>query len=87
MPASPTVYVQPCPICSRPLQIPIRLLGKSAACYHCEATFVPRDLTDFGTFSRDPQPALIDRADALLATCDRHRLADLVKSTTQESKS
>ncbi len=85
MPATATTYLQACPVCCRQLQVPVRLLGKRAACHHCEATFVARDASNARLPVRDPRDKLLERANALLSACDGHQQAGLVDSTMQES--
>jgi len=34
-----TYFRQPCPICGRPLHVPIELLGSEASCNHCSGVF------------------------------------------------
>jgi hypothetical protein len=34
-----TFFRQPCPICGRPLNVPIELLGSEAWCVHCSGVF------------------------------------------------
>jgi len=35
-----TFFRQPCPVCGRPLNVPVNLLGSEAACSHCSAIFI-----------------------------------------------
>lgn len=34
------LYLQSCPICGRTLCVPVELMGQSAACRYCDASFV-----------------------------------------------
>lgn len=34
-----TYFKQPCPVCGRPLYVPIELLGSDASCTHCSGVF------------------------------------------------
>lgn len=68
MPAIRTAFLQPCPVCGRLLRVPLQLLGKNAACHHCEAMFVARDPDSQHVPAKDPRAALMERADALLSS-------------------
>lgn len=59
-------FSQPCPVCGRSLKVSVRLLGRTAACQHCRATFVARDTSRESVPMRDPRDLLVDRANALL---------------------
>ncbi len=61
MSATTTNFIQPCPVCSRSLQVPVQLLGKEAACQHCGASFVTSDASYHGA-------AVMEQADALLSS-------------------
>ncbi|EGF24397.1 hypothetical protein RBWH47_02942 [Rhodopirellula baltica WH47] len=39
MPILKTFFKQACPVCGRPLFIPVDLLGKEASCSHCSGVF------------------------------------------------
>ena len=39
MPTLKTFFKQSCPVCGRPLYIPVDLLGKEASCTHCSGVF------------------------------------------------
>ncbi len=78
MPVNSTGFIQPCPVCGRLLQVSVRLLGKRAACHHCEATFVARE--------DEPQSALMKRADALLNACSKLHPVGLVDPAMQDSR-
>jgi hypothetical protein len=34
-----TYFKQPCPVCGRPLHVPVDLLGRDASCSHCSGVF------------------------------------------------
>jgi len=85
MPVCATAFLQPCPVCGRSLRVPVRLLGKTAACNHCAATLVTRHLSGDRAIARDSRTTLMDRADALLAACCQRHPAGVADSTRQES--
>lgn len=65
----PTYFVQSCPVCGRTLHVPIQLLGQRAACQHCRATFVARDLNGRHVPVSGPQAVLSQRVDTILNQC------------------
>lgn len=67
-----TYFMQRCPVCSRPLQVPVELLGQTVACQQCSASFIARDSCSEG----DPSIALARRVSALLADCSVIRSLD-----------
>lgn len=86
MPAIPTAYTQSCPVCGRLLRVPVRLLGKTAACHHCEATFVARDANGDCVPTSDPRAKLMERADQLLNACRGLHPVGVVDSTMRVSQ-
>ncbi len=38
-----TYFKQSCPVCGRPLFVPVDLLGYAASCSHCLGTFIARN--------------------------------------------
>jgi hypothetical protein len=41
-----THFKQPCPVCGRPLYVPVDLLGRDASCSHCSGVFTANDSDD-----------------------------------------
>jgi hypothetical protein len=41
-----TYFKQPCPVCGRPLYVPIELLGRAASCSHCSGVFTANGSDD-----------------------------------------
>ena len=66
MPSNQTFYLQPCPVCSRPLRVSVQLLGKSAQCGHCTASFIARDHSYGAASHVAPISFLQQRDNALL---------------------
>jgi hypothetical protein len=65
----PTHYVQPCPVCGRPLQIRVEYLGRQLTCNHCGGHFQAADPEAHPELPT-PVDDLLHRADALLAASD-----------------
>lgn len=67
MPTVKIYVVQTCRICGRTLQVPIALLGDTAVCPHCTASFLARDSSCGAPAASDPTTLLFQqRIDALL---------------------
>lgn len=58
MTSIPTFYLQSCPVCSRPLRVPVQFLGQSVVCQHCRGTFVARDPSASRSGANDWRPSL-----------------------------
>ena len=84
MNAIPTYYLQPCPVCGRSLHVPVQLLGETAVCQHCRATFVAR--APSGHRPPVPPDAPMERAQELLNACHGRHRAGLVESAMRESQ-
>jgi hypothetical protein len=75
VPAITTYFVQACPVCGRTLEVPIELLGETAACQHCTASFRARDTSRDPVAASDPRTLLMQHVDALLTDGRRFRRA------------
>jgi hypothetical protein len=69
-------YTQECPTCGRSLRIRVGYLGKNVVCQHCEASFLAVDPASALDADFDEGGStLLERAEQLLETVDRQRLA------------
>jgi hypothetical protein len=59
-------FVQACPICGRPLQVPANLLGCGVTCQHCRGTFVANRETAADDSTNDGRAAMRRRIETLL---------------------
>lgn len=59
-----TFFRQPCPVCGRPLNVPVNLLGSEAACSHCAANFIADG------FEKEPIPDELYRNDRVIRRYD-----------------
>jgi hypothetical protein len=71
-----TYFKQPCPVCGRPLYVPVDLLGRDASCSHCSGVFTANDCDDeslsgmkFDTIELPMTMRRVDRQEL-----NRHRL-------------
>ena len=77
-------FKQPCPICGRPLHVPIILLGGEAACNHCSGVFTANgnaedSLGHFRAWSGEPPSK---QSQALLRTEEiRNRFSSFTSRT------
>lgn len=61
-----TFFLQGCPVCGRPLQVPTQLLGCGVTCQHCSGTFVANDEATASNPANDRRTAMQRRIEALL---------------------
>ena len=71
--AGPTYFAQECPTCGRNLQIRIEYLGKNVVCQHCGGEFEALDPSGSEYPTSASGMALLQRANELLETVERHR--------------
>lgn len=57
--AASTSFWQTCPVCGRPLQVAVELLGETVACSHCHGRFVARDDADQSDSTEDSVARLL----------------------------
>lgn len=62
-----TKFVRSCPVCGRPLQVPIELLGRSLTCSHCRASFLAVEESAPSETWRAASRSVLERANSLLA--------------------
>ena len=61
-----TFYLQACPVCGRPLQVPDQLLGYGVTCQHCSGSFVANHETAAEDPTNDGRVAMRRRIEALI---------------------
>jgi len=78
--SNPVYFIQECPTCGRRLQVRVEHLGKTMVCDHCHGRFVARDPESVPRGVVPCSDDLLRRADALLASLERQRSADLFQN-------
>ena len=63
------IYLQNCPVCGRPLEIPAEYRGRKLNCRHCGGKFTAIDPASPVFAAQNSSNALLRRADQLLALC------------------
>jgi hypothetical protein len=61
-----TFFLQACPVCGRPLQVPDQLLGCGVTCQHCSGSFVANYETAADDPTNDGRAAMRRRIEGLL---------------------
>jgi hypothetical protein len=64
-------YLQSCPVCGRPLEIPIEYRGRKLNCRHCGGKFTAVDPSSPVSAQQNASSALLRRADQLLELCSQ----------------
>jgi hypothetical protein len=70
-----TYFVQECPTCGRSLHVRVEYLGRNVVCQHCHALFEACDPSSAQYPPSQSGLALLRRADELLETVERSRIA------------
>jgi len=70
--SSSIFFCQECPTCGRRLQIRVQYLGRQVICQHCHGRLVAIDPTNARFAGHASGNALLQRADDLLRSTDRH---------------
>jgi rRNA maturation protein Nop10 len=65
------IYLQNCPVCGRPLEIPAEYRGRELNCRHCGGQFTAIDPSSPFFAAQNSTSALLRRADRLLEICSR----------------
>ena len=65
-----TYFAQDCPVCGRGLRIRVEYQGRAVKCRHCQGEFEACDPASGRAPSDNSGPALLRRADDLLAAAD-----------------
>jgi len=68
-----TYFCQECPTCGRRLQIRVEYLGRQVICQHCHGRLIAVDPTNARFAGLTTGNALLQRAEDLLRSTDRHR--------------
>jgi rRNA maturation protein Nop10 len=64
-----STYLQNCPVCGRPLEIPAEYRGRKLNCRHCGGKFTAIDPSSPVFAAQNASNALLRRADQLLELC------------------
>jgi tRNA G26 N,N-dimethylase Trm1 len=63
------IYLQNCPVCGRPLEIPLEYRGSRVNCRHCSGEFTAADPCSSTLAAQNSSGALLGRAEQLLELC------------------